>query len=517
MDNSQFPTAESAWNALKWYTQEYYAPMAAMYTGDPRELKRTAKPRTFWNRAKDGTNIHVPIAADIASTSADLLFPQPPRCTVFHGSEDAAEDSQQSRLNEMLDKNRFASKLNEGAETASAMGDVYYKLRWVQGEAETPIIDIVQPDCALPEYRAGRLACIHFFTPLMIDYEHDKWVRIYEIYEPGKITARVYIGTCENLGTPVGDEEMERMGIATIATLAVEDMLAVHIANLRPNRRFRESMRGRSDLDGLRGMCDALDETYSSWIRDVRLAKARTIVPAEYLRRKPSQMLDGLSACGSWEFDADVETYVAMDIDPERHPEITLQQYEIRASQHADTCRNLIESIVMHAGYSPQSFGLDINGTAQSGTALTIRERRSLITRGRKLTYWTDAIESLLTAAVRLDAELFPGAGMHKEDMVKVEFGDAIGTDMQAVSSAVEALYRARSASLETRVAMLHPDWDASQRQEEVDRVRAEFGEELPDPLNADAMLGDLESEEDVQEEPQVQQEEETAQDGEQV
>ena len=114
-----------------------------------------------------------------------------------------------------------------------------------------------------------------------------------------------------------------------------------------------------------------------------------------------------------------------------------------------------------------------------------------------------------------MDAELFPGAGMHKEDMVKVEFGDAIGTDMQAISSAVEALYRARSASLETRVAMLHPDWDASQRQEEVDRVRAEFGEELPDPLNADAMLGDLESEEDVQEEPQ--QKEESVQDGEQA
>ena len=503
MAYAQYNTPEKAWAALRWYVHETYAPLAAMYTGDPLDLKRTGKPRSFWRRAKDGTAIHVPIAADIASTSADLLFSHPPKCTVFHGDDRSAEEEQQARLNEILDLNRFPGKLSEAAETASALGDVYFKLRWTE-DADMPLIDIVQPDSALPEYAAGRLARIHFFTPLFVDYEKNRWIRVYECYELGRIASRLYSGDAENLGTALDDAKLQEMGIAPIAELPTSDLPAVHIPNLRPNRRFRESMRGRSDLDGLRGLCDALDEAYSSWIRDVRLAKARTIVPAEYLRRKPSEMIEGLSHAGSWEFDAEVETYVAMDIDPATSKTgITLQQYDIRSAQHAETCRDLIERIVTHAGYSPQSFGMDINGTAQSGTALTIRERRSLTTRERKTAYWTDAVEALLTAAIHLDAALFAHHGMHPEDKVKLEFAAAAEIDLQSVSSAVESLYRAQAVSLETRVAMQHPDWDSAQRQEEIDRIREEFAIGVPDPVEIDPALGAAESEPAPEEAPQ--------------
>lgn len=495
MAYAQYSTPEKAWKALQWYVHEIYAPLAAMYTGDPMDLRRTGKPRSFWRRAKDGTAIHIPIAADIAATSANLLFSHTPRYTVFHGDERSAEDGQQARLNEILDLNRFAGKLSEAAETASALGDVYFKLRWTEN-ASSPLIDIVQPDSALPEYSVGKLARIHFFTPMFIDYEHNRWLRVYECYEAGRIVSRLYSGDAENLGNPLDDEQMLEMGIAPIAVVPIDDLIAVHIPNLRPNRRFRESMRGRSDLDGLRSLCDALDEAYSSWVRDVRLAKARTIVPAEYLRRKPSDMIEGLSHAGSWEFDAEVETYVAMDIDPATSKTgITLQQYDIRSAQHAETCRDLIEQIVTHAGYSPQSFGMDINGTAQSGTALTIRERRSLTTRERKTSYWTDAVEALLTAAIHLDAVLFAQHGMHPEDKVKIEFAAAAEIDMQYVASSVESLYRAQAVSLEMRVAMQHPDWDSAQRQEEIDRIREEFAIGVPDPVEIDPALGAAESE----------------------
>ena len=190
---AQYNTPEKAWAALRWYVHETYAPLAAMYTGDPPDLKRTGKPRSFWRRAKDGTAVHVPIAADIASTSADLLFSHPPKCTVFHGDDRSAEERQQARLNEILDLNRFPGKLSEAAETASALGDVYFKLRWTE-DADMPLIDIVQPDSALPEYAAGRLARIHFFTPLFVDYEKNRWIRVYECYEPGRIASAAVFG-----------------------------------------------------------------------------------------------------------------------------------------------------------------------------------------------------------------------------------------------------------------------------------------------------------------------------------
>ena len=71
---------------------------------------------------------------------------------------------------------------------------------------------------------------------------------------------------------------------------------------------------GRSDYDNLRDLMDALDESYSSWMRDIRLAKARLIVPAQFLRRKPEEMFgDSMNRPPTFEFDEDVETLVALD------------------------------------------------------------------------------------------------------------------------------------------------------------------------------------------------------------
>ena len=66
---------------------------------------------------------------------------------------------------------------------------------------------------------------------------------------------------------------------------------------------------------------------------------------------------------------------------------------------------------------------------------------------------------------------------------------------VRAFSSAVESLYRAQAVSLETRVAMQHPDWDSAQRQEEIDRIREEFAIGVPDPVEIDPALGAAESE----------------------
>lgn len=349
--------------------------MAAMYDGDHDELRRTAESGTFWARRNSKCKVHVPICSDIAMTSASLLFSKEPTYIVVHGADDLTEPEarSQSRLEDVLLKNRFANKLSEAAETAAALGDVYLKLRWA-ADGTHPFVDVVQPDCAWPEYMFGELQCVHFFTPVYIDYEKDVWIRTYECYERKQITMKLFSGSAEQLGNEMPDEQLEKMGYASKIDIPVDDMIAVHIANIRPNRRFRSSMMGRSDLDGLRDMCDALDETYSSWMRDIRLAKARLIVPAEYLRKKPQSMVEGLQNKAAYEFDADVETYVAMDIDTDRAGlGITPSQFEIRSEQHEKTCENLVKSILEYAGYSAQTFGVNSESGNASGTSLNIR------------------------------------------------------------------------------------------------------------------------------------------------
>lgn len=487
-------TAKEAWDALNYYKIQYYNDKAAMYSGDPVRLSQTGRVHTFWKRSNCNCRVHVPIAADIAATSADLLFGQPPKITVDSDGEGKGETAQQQRLDVILQANTIDNRLTEAAETAAAFGDVYLKLRW-NAEAACPFIDVAQPDAAWPEYLLGELSVVHFFTPLKIDYERDVWLRIYERYTRGKIEMELYRGNTSDLGQRLSDAELEQYGFRAVIETPTDDLLVAHIANMRPNRMFRNSMLGRSDMDDLRDLCDALDETYSSWIRDIRLGKARMIVPAEYLRKRkvPTAMDDGLTQAGYWEFDTDVETYVAMDINPDETNGngITQSQFAIRAAEHAATCSQIIADILTHAGYSPQTFGLNINGSAQSGTALNIREKKSVTTRNKKQTYWQVPLENILTALVRLDAALYPGAGSVAGDSVSVEFADGMGADINTLASAAQMLSSAQAASTETLVAMLHPDWTPEQQAEEVDLIRRQNATELEPPI--DAGLGDLE------------------------
>ena len=505
MTEFEMLTPEKAWAQLAAHRSRYYRQYIAAYSGDRKELNATSDRGMFWSRPGKA-KVHVPIAADIAATSADLLFSEEPAFTVF---DEATEDNgspQQKRLDELVQLNGLHAKLNEAAESAAALGDIYLKLNWYPDELDYPALTVVQGDSAYPEYILGKLQGIHFFNIVRVDPDKGSIIRLYERYERGRIMSAAYKGDYSNLGQRLPDEALDALGIIPELIPPTSELLAVHIPNMRPNRRFRDGNLGRSDFDELRNLMDSLDETYSSWMRDIRLAKARLIVPAEYLRRKPSDMFkDGQY---TYEFDEDVETLVALDIDPSQSGAagITSSQFAIRAADHAATCMDLIRQIVSTAGYAPQSFGLDIDGQAQSGTALHIREKKSFNTRGKKQTYWKAPLESILTAMIRLDAALWPDKGSDADDEVKVTFADVMANDISTTSSALQMLNSAAAISTVMKVQMLHPDWTQKQIEEEVNRVKQENGLEVDNP---DMGLGDLENplpaspeEEETEQEP---------------
>lgn len=480
-------TPQQVWDKLVVYKFNYYDGMAALYSGDHAELRRTAGNGTFWNRKSNKCMVHVPIAADIAATSANLLFSQEPTYTIFHDGKEEVNGTQQKRLEDLLMKNNIASKLNEAAESCAALGDIYMKLRWSKFTSY-PIIDVVQPDLAWPEYILGELRAVHFFTEIIADAEKDVFVRIYECYTKGKITMMLFQGNHESLGNKMDNSKLKELGYSPEIKSPIDEMLAVHIANIRPNRRYRSAMHGRSDLDSLRDLCDSLDETFSSWMRDIRLAKAKLIVPAEYLRKKKNQFMEdmdsSLAANGIFEFDADVETYVAMDIntDTAGGSGITPSQFDIRSEEHSHTCSEIIMNILQIAGYSPQSFGINVEGGAASGTALNIRERKSAVTKNKKLCYWQQPLEHIFTAMIRLDYVLNPKAGGDGEDSVSVSFADSMGADASTIANTIELMTRAQAVSAITKVRTLHPDWSEQQVGEEVDLIKKEYMLEMDSP-----------------------------------
>lgn len=481
-------TAQQAWDELMIYKYRYYRKYAAAYSGNRTELAGTASRGTFWKR-RGKCRLHVPIAADIAATSSDLLFSEEPRFMCVHENTEENENPQQKRLDALIESNNIHSKLNEAAESSAALGDVYLKLGWRQNDMDHPTIQIVQPDNAWPQYILGELQCVHFFSILKRDFEKECVTRIYERYERGKIVMSAFIGTEEALGTE-HPELITQLGFEDTIIPPVQDMLAVHIPNMRPNREWRDLELGRSDSDGLRDLMDALDEAYSSWMRDIRLAKARLIVPMEYVRRLDVGTLPDNKY--TYEFDEDVETLVALDINTDHatgNP-ITPSQFSIRATEHEQTCTALIQEIVSKAGYSPQTFGLQISGMAQSGTALHIREKKSYNTRGKKQTYWKAPLERIMTAMVHLDAALYPKAGSHADDTVTVHFSDSMANDLTTIAAAIEMLDRASALSTQIKVQMQHPDWTQKQVNDEVERVKEEYDKNVDQPIPE---IGDFE------------------------
>ena len=73
---------QEAWEILQERREACYDNYAALYSGNVRSLIRTAPRGSFWARPGK-SRVHVPLAADLAATSANLLFgEEPARVTV---------------------------------------------------------------------------------------------------------------------------------------------------------------------------------------------------------------------------------------------------------------------------------------------------------------------------------------------------------------------------------------------------------------------------------------------------
>lgn len=466
---------------------EFFASEAGGFKATARRALRAVR-RWFWGNSnptgQPRQRLHVPIAGDIAAASADLLFAEPPTVT-------ADDKATQERLDELLDDGAHATLL-EAAEIAAGLGGVYLRICWDPStQPDRPWFAAVHPDAAVPEFRFGRLTAVTFWR--VIAKTRTKVVRHLERHELSKVLHGVYEGDDDELGhlVPLTDYP-DTAGLADerlvngneIAT-GSEKLAAVYVPNMRPNRVWRNTAGaaalGRSDYAGVEPLMDALDLTESSWIRDVDLGKARLVVPHEYL------LSHGKGQGASVDLDREVYEPINVMGGDEGKPEITQVQFDIRVEEHERTTDALKAAIVGSAGYSAQTFGLPGKGegSAQTATEVVSKDRRSLITRGRKIRYWRPGLADLLEVYLDIDIELF-GADV-KAQRPALEWPDGVAPDPEAEARTLLALDQAGAISIEEKVRRLHPDWDDPEVAAEVEAIRSERGMSVEDP---DAFTG---------------------------
>jgi len=433
----------------------------------------------FWEKDihnDRATMLHVPIAGDIASTSADFLFSEMPDVKIPEAHEETAPSDAtdaQNRLNTMIDEGDVYSRLLEGAETSSAIGGVFVKLDWDDDVKEFPIPIMVQPDNAMWTFKWGFLQEVKFFK--VVDHpDTNLYYRLVETRRKGIIFNELYKGTTNKLGKKVSLESHESTaGMEEVIEHGLDSLLAWYVPNKKPNRLWRGSALGESDLQGIVGLMDAIDETYTNWVRDLRIARGRIIVP-EYMLESDSD--------GNLYHDIDKEVFVKVGgiADAAEQGDVTAVQFDIRAQQHYDTAMELMKQAYSGAGYSPASFGLGDSTSNATATEIKQQQSKSFKTSAKKAKYWTSTLEDMFYWMLQVDNYVF---GNNNGDYkVQVNIQDSVQTDPMQQADSINKLVQAKAMSIDTTVRQLHPQWNEKQVENEVNRIMQENGMIVNEP-----------------------------------
>ncbi|MFG3136117.1 hypothetical protein ACGFZA_07825 [Streptomyces sp. NPDC048211] len=473
--------------------------------------------RMFWGQepspGQQAAKLHVPIGADIAEMSANLLWADVPQVTVDNDSTDAATaKTTQAQIGRYLD-DRGHAKLREGAELAAGLSNVFLRVVWDTDLRPRPWPDVIAPDAVVPEWRWGALAAATVWRELDPVKDGSEVWRLLEHHTPGVIEYGLYRGDTGTLGQrmDLGDHpDSEYLAKRTDGegrqSTGIPRLLITHMPNLLPNRVWDglpgTAALGRSDFAGIEPMMDALDESWTSWMRDLRLGKARVVVP--------QTMLDTAGPGQGATFDLDKELIVALSglLGAETmRDSITEVQFKIRVEEHERTTKALRLQILSSAGYSAQGFG-EAGTIAATATEVVARKEESLTTRGTKILYQRPALIEFLTTMMMVDVTHCGAKGLDPAAELTASWPQAVQPDQEATARALSLFDSAGAISTFMKVKMREPSWDDAEVMAEVQRIREDKSAPVPagDPFNTRGREpGELNDEEQVDDgEPDV-------------
>jgi hypothetical protein len=446
--------------------------------------------RYFWGQPVENgphgpdEKIHVPVASDVCQTSADLLFSEPIAVT-------GVDDASMARFAKLLD-DKAHSTLAAAAEKAAALGGVFLETVWDTGIADAPFFLSHDADTALPRFAYGRLQSVLMWETLPGSDDQNMWRHLtsHDLDAgEGVIRHGLYRGTSTSLGARRDlRDHPSTAGIAAINGLVDGEILPTgspglacsYIRNQWPQRRWREDPTGRylgrSDLDGLEGLMDQFDAVYSAWMRDIDLGRARILAA--------DAMLDNLGPGEGATFNVDrrIFTPVSMMLSRENgQMPVEFIQAEIRYQAFAATTEALMNEILRISGYSTQTFGDGVSSASENTAAeVHAKERRSYLTRDRKIREQRPELGAQLTKMGLLDRDLF-GSTINP-DGLGVTFADAVQDSALTLAQTAVALQTAKAASTKTLVKLVHPDWDDTQVDTEVNLIHQEQHITLANP-----------------------------------
>ncbi|NQE89333.1 phage portal protein [Nocardia terpenica] len=442
--------------------------------------------RFFWGRPDPQavTRLHAPLASDIARGSADMVFAQPPRFVIGDGDSRGDRTTAQARLELLLGGADTAATLLEAAELASVLGGAYLRAWWDRSIGDHVMLGHMPADTAVPSWRYGRLTAVTFWQVVAEDTRSGVVWRHLEHHAPGRIEHGLYFGSRDRLGRrrPLAEHPATEWAAPLVDSTSaiptgVTELTARYVPNMKPNRAWRHipglAPLGRSDLDGQERFLDALDETYSAWMRDVELAKARLFVDKQVTHtREP-----GAGAT----FDPDQAIFTPLPGSTlgslkDGQPPIIPQQFAIRWQEHRETALELTGVILRGAGQSASTFGDDRIAGALTATEVNARDRLSERTREKKINYWKAELSPFARVITELDRVHF-GSAIELKAHPEVRWPVRAQQPLLETANRLAILKQADLISTEQAVRERNPNWSGDDVNDEVARIHAESAE----------------------------------------
>ncbi|UAJ80164.1 hypothetical protein IT072_03705 [Leifsonia sp. ZF2019] len=488
------PDANSSWPPKPWdQAYKVYSESEVWRVGDPdaiHDFYRGERPAAthrhngelheggvagwvsskFWGRpvppGQNRTRLHVPAPADVASMASANIFSNPPELRFSDKQSQATLD----RLELIGNSDEAHATFNTMGELKSVFGASVLTTEWDTETADHVWLSAYGADVALPEFRKGKLVAVTLWTEYRVG---SVYYRHLERHSIGRIEHALYAGSSDKVGqrVPLQDHpETEYLATLVNGDSAIETGLdrltASYNVNL-PSWAWRKkgqlASAGRSDFAQLYPLFDALDEAYSSWMRDLKLGAAKAVVPQAYL--------DTLGRGKGASFDIDRELFVGLATpgNPDGD-KIEQVQFDIRVEEHEATTTELWRIIYRTAGLGTRSVDRDA-GKQLTATGELLQDDDKEATRGKKILYDKRAIAEQLSVALELDGKLFPGKGGGRFDLPEVRFPDSAQVDPEKQARTIQYLSAASAISIWQSVKMFNPDWDDPTIQAEVDRI----------------------------------------------
>lgn len=395
-----------------------------------------------FNRSQQKARVFtpVPLARDMATLSAQLLFAEPM----------SAASDQQDALEEVLETNSAESFFHEVAQWVAIEGSGALRLIRDDSVSDHPLITHVHRDKVIWDIRHGRFVqggaviierAVETNRLLAHGAGAYDYYRLIEYHEPGRVRRELYRGTEDRLGSKLPLSEYPEFD-----GLAEEEQTNLPVPTLV---RWQNRPGGYSDLAGIEPILERLNEA-ESWFTDkgrksVPVTLADATLADEYgrvemagvqlVRRGPANLNPELGSAPS---------KMAETIQP-----------GLQSEDHLRWIDHLIDTALERAGYSRASWGRDHGGSADSGKALRFRQDRTLKTRAGKERLARDAIAQALGLALAMKS-----GGDPKALRPDITFADGLPNDPLETAQEIQLLAASGSASLSERIRTRHPEWD---------------------------------------------------------